>query len=44
LLALIVATIISFYQLLKPAAVLLVPYQAFLCIATALNAGVVLLN
>jgi len=44
LLALIVATIISFYQLSKPAAVLLVPYQAFLCIATALNAGVVLLN
>ena len=44
LLALIVATIITFYRLSKPAAVLLVPYLAWVCIATALNAGVVLLN
>jgi benzodiazapine receptor len=44
LLALIVATLITFYRLSKPAAVLLVPYLAWVCIATALNAGVVLLN
>jgi tryptophan-rich sensory protein len=44
LLALIVATIMTFYRLSKPAAVLLVPYLAWVCIATALNAGVVLLN
>jgi tryptophan-rich sensory protein len=44
LLALIVATIITFYRLSKPAAVLLVPYLAWVCIATALNAAVVLLN
>lgn len=44
LLALILATIFTFYQLSKPAAVLLVPYLAWVCIATALNAGVVLLN
>ena len=44
LLALIVATIITFYRVSKPAAVLLVPYLAWVCIATALNAGVVLLN
>ena len=44
LLALIVATIITFSRLSKPAAVLLVPYLAWVCIATALNAGVVLLN
>ena len=44
LLALIVATIITFYRLSKPAAVLLIPYLAWVCIATALNAGVVLLN
>ena len=44
LLALIVATIITFSRLSKPAAVLLIPYLAWVCIATALNAGVVLLN
>jgi tryptophan-rich sensory protein len=44
LLALIVATIITFSRLSKTAAVLLVPYLAWVCIATALNAGVVLLN
>ncbi len=44
LLALIIATIITFYRVSKPAAVLLVPYLAWVCIATALNAGVVLLN
>jgi tryptophan-rich sensory protein len=44
LLALIVATIITFSRLSKPAAVLLVPYIAWVCIATALNAGVVFLN
>jgi benzodiazapine receptor len=44
LLALIVATIMTFYRLSKPAAVLLVPYLAWVCIATALNAGVVFLN
>ena len=44
LLGLIVATIITFSRLSKPAAVLLVPYLAWVCIATALNAGVVFLN
>ena len=44
LLALILATLVTFYQVSKPAAVLLVPYLAWVCIATALNAGVVLLN
>ena len=44
LLALIVATIITFSRLSKPAAVLLVPYLAWVCIATALNAGIVFLN
>jgi translocator protein len=44
LLGLIVAAIITFSRLSKPAAVLLVPYLAWVCIATALNAGVVLLN
>ena len=44
LLALIVATIVTFSRLSKPAALLLVPYLAWVCIATALNAGVVLLN
>jgi tryptophan-rich sensory protein len=44
LLALIVATIITFSRLSQPAAVLLVPYLAWVCIATALNAGVVFLN
>jgi tryptophan-rich sensory protein len=44
LLALIIATIVAFYRVSKPAALLLVPYLAWVCIATALNAGVVLLN
>ena len=44
LLALIVGTIVSFSRLSKTAALLLVPYIAWVCIATALNAGVVLLN
>jgi benzodiazapine receptor len=44
LLALLVATIITFSRVSKPAAVLLVPYLAWVCIATALNAGVILLN
>ena len=44
LLALIIATMMTFYRVSKPAAVLLVPYLAWVCIATALNAGVVLLN
>jgi tryptophan-rich sensory protein len=44
LLALIIATIMTFYRVSKPAAVLLVPYLAWVCIATALNAGVVFLN
>jgi benzodiazapine receptor len=44
LLALILATIITFSRLSKPAAVLLVPYIAWVCIATALNAGIVFLN
>jgi len=44
LFALIVATIVNFSRLSKPAALLLVPYLAWVCIATALNVGVVLLN
>ena len=44
LLALIVATIVAFHRVSGPAAVLLVPYLAWVCIATALNAGVVILN
>jgi tryptophan-rich sensory protein len=44
LLALIIATIVAFYRVSKSAAVLLIPYLAWVCIATALNAGIVLLN
>ncbi len=44
LLAFVIATIIVFYRQSKPAALLLIPYLAWICIATALNAGVVLLN
>jgi tryptophan-rich sensory protein len=44
LLALIVATIVAFRRVSGTAAWLLVPYLAWVCIATALNAGVVLLN
>ena len=44
LLALIVLTIAAFYRVSKPAAMLLVPYLAWVCIATALNIGIVLLN
>jgi translocator protein len=44
LLALIVATILAFRRVSGTAAWLLVPYLAWVCIATALNAAVVLLN
>jgi benzodiazapine receptor len=44
LLALIVATMVAFRRVSKTAALLLVPYLAWVCIATALNAAVVLLN
>ena len=44
LLALIAATIATFSKISKPAAVLLVPYLAWVCVATALNAGIVILN
>jgi benzodiazapine receptor len=44
LLALIAATIVAFRRVSVKAAWLLVPYLAWVCIATALNAGVVLLN
>jgi len=44
LLVLIVATIVAFYRVSKPAAVLLVPYLAWVCIATTLNTGIVFLN
>jgi len=44
LLALIVATIVAFRRVSKTAALLLVPYLAWVCIATALNAVIVLMN
>jgi translocator protein len=44
LLALIVATMVAFRRVSKTAALLLVPYLTWVCIATALNAAVVLLN
>lgn len=44
LLALIVATIISFWKLSKPAAYLLVPYLLWVSYATYLNAAIFLLN
>ena len=44
LLALIVATMVAFRRVSKTATLLLVPYLAWVCIATALNAAVVLLN
>ena len=44
LLALIVATIVTFRRVSVTVAWLLVPYLAWVCIATALNAGVVILN
>ena len=44
LLALIIATILAFHRVSKPAALLLVPYLVWVCIATCLNVGVVLLN
>ena len=40
----IVATLISFLRLDRPAALCLVPYLAWVCFATALNAGVWSLN
>jgi translocator protein len=44
LLGLIAATIYSFYQVSKSAAWLLIPYIAWVCIATALNFMIVILN
>lgn len=44
LLALVAATIYSFYGISKPAAWLLVPYIVWGCIATALNAMILVLN
>jgi len=44
LIALIVATIVSFGRSSRPAALLLLPYLVWVLIATALNVGVVLLN
>jgi len=35
---------VAFYRVSKPAAVLLVPYLAWVCIATTLNTGIVFLN
>jgi translocator protein len=44
LLALIVGTMVAFRRVSRTAALLLVPYLAWVCIATALNAAIVLLN
>jgi tryptophan-rich sensory protein len=44
LLALIVATIASFFRISKAAAALLVPYACWVCLATALNAMILVLN
>lgn len=40
----ILATQIAFWRIDRPAALLLVPYLAWVCFATALNAGLWLLN
>lgn len=40
----IVATLVAFWRIDRPAALLLLPYLAWVCFATALNAGVWLLN
>jgi len=44
LLALITATLVSFWRISKPAAALLVPYLCWVCLATALNAMILILN
>jgi len=44
LIALIIATIYYFYRVSRTSAVLLVPYLAWVCIATYLNAMIVVLN
>ena len=44
LIALVLATIYFFYQVSRTAAVLLVPYIAWVCIATYLNAMILVLN
>jgi len=44
LVALVVATIVAFYRVSRPAAWLLVPYLCWGCFATALNAMVWVLN
>jgi tryptophan-rich sensory protein len=44
LLALIVATIVLFWRISKPAGILLVPYVCWVCIATALNTMILVLN
>ncbi len=40
----IVATLFAFWRIDRPAALMLLPYLAWVCFATALNAGVWLLN
>jgi tryptophan-rich sensory protein len=44
LLALVITTIVLFWRISKPAAILLVPYVCWVCIATALNAMILVLN
>jgi translocator protein len=44
LIGLIIMTIVAFYRVSKPAAWLLVPYLAWVCVATYLNAMVLVLN
>lgn len=44
LLALIITTIVLFWRISKPAAALLVPYLCWVCLATALNAMILVLN
>ena len=44
LLVLIITTIVLFWRISKPAAVLLVPYICWVCIATALNMMILVLN
>jgi tryptophan-rich sensory protein len=40
----IIVTIYAFFQISRPAALLLIPYLAWVCFATALNAGIYMLN
>ena len=44
LLALVITTIVLFWRISKPAAVLLVPYVFWVCVATALNTMILVLN